>query len=1845
MVQLRDSPDLDLRKGQGQANQIQGAFMFSVLLSLAVSQAFSQEKIQVKSITPSGYVRSVSQVRIEFAQPMVRFGDLNIQSPAQSPCFDSKKGQGRWVDTKNWVFDFNEPLAGGVSCDITMGSEKYHFNTGGPHVKQIFPYLYRDMDPDQSFVLMLDSDVQVDSVRNAYFVVQGLGDRIPVTVLRGGEAEKVYAAAKIENKYEQDEAFQGPYVVLKASRPFPAGARVSLVWDKNILSPSGYSSKEDEVFEFAVQNAFKAEFGCDRESATSPCVPMLSMRLTFNSNIPAKTAQQIYIQGSDKKIYKSNLEGGSEASVRYLEFKGPFPASSEFSVIIPAKVRDEDGRLLTNQSQFPLKVRTGADPALLKFAASFGVIEAGPGAAMAVTLRRVEKSVATQFQGWTGQLRAKEFGAIIKGLGDLQRSPYGETPLDMWQGRPVQNISIQKPLNPAQTEVVGIPLKEKGFYLVEMKSPLLGQSLIGPGKDFYVRSGALVTNLAVHVKYTQTEAWVWVTDLKTARVVPGARVHIYDNAGAVVATHVTDAKGLSSFQLAKPLRDWKRNPQGFFYEGFFAVAEKGDDFSFTHSSWDKGIESWRFQIRGGDTDSPFVGHAVLDRTLLKPEEKVSAKIVLRKSISRGLSLPAASEWPDHVQLSHDSGLQEFKLPLKWNKTLGTARMEWSIPTGAKLGRWSLTLRKESPALQIPVGDIAVENFRVPLLQVRLDAQKPLYVAEKNIPLNVAGTYFAGGPTADLKAKLRWSVEPGSFTPQDDDFIDFAFATGGVKEGLFRQGEEEGGRHIPQSGVRDFSLNSQGVSSQTVTGVKYSSGPQNLRVEVEYKDPNGEIQSSARNFPLWPSSLILGIKARGWSATPDAVEFDVVALDLLQRPLKGQTVQVDLYTSQYYSHRKRLVGGFYAYEDFREYKKVGELCRGVTDAKGVFVCRGKSKASGSVIAVVSGKDTQGRISQSSVSQWIIKPGENQWFGSDDNDRADLIPFKKTYEPGETAELQLRTPFPTARVLVTVERDTVLYSEIVEVSGDKPVLRLPIKKEYAPNVVISAFAIRGRLADPKPTALVDLAKPAYKLGLAQIKVGLGESTLKVQVSTDKKAYSARQKSKVTVAVKDSKGRPASGADVALVAVDEGLLALRDNSSWDLLSAMMQMRPHTVQTATSQTLVVGKRHFGLKAVAAGGDGGGLTRELFDTLLYWNPSVKLNKKGEAQVDITLNDSTTSFRIVAIALNGKDQFGTGWTSIQSTQDVMIMPGLSSLVREGDMFRAGFTVRNASAVPEDVELSLKVTPYQGPAFANQKVSLKPGEAKEIFWPVQIKSVEPLTYLVTARNGQGRFLDEVKRIQQVSAFRQARIYQSEFSQWPDLQTLDLKQPQGAVPGKSSIQVELNSSLGGSTTGLKDFWNNYSFTCLEQQASRAVSLNDKQAWRKLEQKLATYIDENGLLRYFPGGSLNGSVALTTYLLNVAHEAGFEFSEEHELRLLDAVEAYAEGRLKERYGQDRADSVLKRISAFETLSRYRRLKTALLSSVEYQPTQWPLYTLLEWYQIHLWEKEIPQRASKLANLESHLRNRFYFSAKKLQLRDEGLESMPWLMRDANSSILRLILTVADQPAWKGDVPRLYLGSLSRQQYGAWDLTSGNAWGALVMRRLKEIYSKEKVDGVFLAQLSEEQAKFSWGGQDTGVLNLPWAHPTGVLKLRQEGAGRPWITVSAKAAVPVTKSVFAGFTVQKSISPVEQKKKGQWSIGDVAKVTLRIKAKAPQTWVVVEDPIPTGASILQSTFATSVERKSELIRFYFDWFSAEEQVVEYTLRFNQSGTYPLPVTRVEAMYSPDVFAELPESSWLVAE
>jgi hypothetical protein len=124
----------------------------------------------------------------------------------------------------------------------------------------------------------------------------------------------------------------------------------------------------------------------------------------------------------------------------------------------------------------------------------------------------------------------------------------------------------------------------------------------------------------------------------------------------------------------------------------------------------------------------------------------------------------------------------------------------------------------------------------------------------------------------------------------------------------------------------------------------------------------------------------------------------------------------------------MVGGFYAYDNRTEVKELGSLCSGTTDDRGLLVCEAALASAGQVELIAEAKDAQGHPAEAAATVWVTGQGE-LWFAQDNDDRIDILPEKKRYEPGETARLQVRMPFREATALVAVEREGVIATQVV------------------------------------------------------------------------------------------------------------------------------------------------------------------------------------------------------------------------------------------------------------------------------------------------------------------------------------------------------------------------------------------------------------------------------------------------------------------------------------------------------------------------------------------------------------------------------------------------------------------------------------------------------------------------------------------------------------------------------------------------------------------------------------------------------------------------------------------------
>jgi uncharacterized protein YfaS (alpha-2-macroglobulin family) len=1126
--------------------------------------------------------------------------------------------------------------------------------------------------------------------------------------------------------------------------------------------------------------------------------------------------------------------------------------------------------------------------------------------------------------------------------------------------------------------------------------------------------------------------------------------------------------------------------------------------------------------------------------------------------------------------------------------------------------------------------------------------------------------------------LRGEVRPKS-VPSFEGYEDFTFSNGPVEEGLVRrgepleveetEGEEEGEEVAEEEPVRDkkeiklpsmdLVLDRFGSTRTKITDLPKADIPKEILTEMEFKDPNGEIQTVSSRIPLWHSRYLIGIKPDSWAVSKDAFKFHVAVLNLSGKPVPNAPVKVDLFERKTYSHRKRLVGGFYAYEHSTETKKIATLCEGKTDSRGLLICEVRSPISGNVILQAGSVDDAGRRTTAHRDVWVAGKGE-WWFEVEDHDRIDLLPEKKRYEPGEKAVFQVRMPFRSATALVTVEREGVMECWVKKLSGKKPVIEVPVKGNYAPNVYVSALVVRGRLPWIKPTAMIDLGKPTYKLGLAEINVGWRDHELKVSVSSDRKVYKVRQKAQVRIRVMTSQKKvPPMGSEVAVAAVDEGLLELMPNNSWEVLEAMMGRRGYEIQTSTAQMQVVGKRHFGLKALPQGGGGGKqTTRELFDTLLLWSGRLPLDANGEALIEIPLNDSITKFRIVAVAVGGVGLFGTGSTSIQSTQELMVLSGLPPLVREGDQFRSEFTIRNTTNRSMEVDVSAKMEGAPK-TFEPKVASLSPGEAKEIGWDVIVPiGVDTLRWEVELKDKASLEMDRIKVTQKVIAAIPVRTFQATITQVEKGFKISVEQPKDAIPGRGGVKITFRPKIGDGLSGVIDYMRRYPYTCMEQKISVAVALRDEDLWKKWMSELPNYLDSDGLVKYFPLCTY-GSPTLTSYIIAIGDEAGWSIPNETQKTMETGLRKFIEGVIARYSPIPTADLTIRKLAAIEALSRKGNIEPKLLNSIAIEPNLWPTSGVIDWFNILRNVRSLPNREERMREAEQIIRSRLNFQGTVMGFSTEGSDCLWWLMVSTDLNAIRVILSFLPMEKWKEDMPRLVQGALARQKRGAWDLTLANAWGVLAMEKFSKAFEAVPVTGSIQTSLLKSSYTMHWNTYPKGNVYLfPWPSKREDLFVSQQGTGKPWATIQSLAAIPLKEPFSSGYKIKKTIIPVEQKNPKQWSRGDILRIRLELEAQADQTWVVVNDPVPAGSTILGSglgrdsqlltkgekregwVWPAYEERSFEAFRAYYEYVPKGKWAIEYTIRLNQSGVFQLPTTRVEALYFPEMLGENPNQT-----
>ncbi len=279
---------------------------------------------------------------------------------------------------------------------------------------------------------------------------------------------------------------------------------------------------------------------------------------------------------------------------------------------------------------------------------------------------------------------------------------------------------------------------------------------------------------------------------------------------------------------------------------------------------------------------------------------------------------------------------------------------------------------------------------------------------------------------------------------------------------------------------------------------------------------------------------------------------------------------------------------------------------------------------------------------------------------------------------------------------------------------------------------------------------------RLGMAELKVSPAELVLNVELKPQNDSFTPGETAVYDISVTDYQGNPVQ-ANLSLALVDLAVLTLKADNAPTIQDAFYQAQP--LYSQTSGGLFISGE--GLEAelpVEGGGFGGGggdvaeeaLSRAVgdeeervrrdFPDTAYWQATLLTDENGQAEVEIPLPDSLTTWRLSSKAVTDNTLVGQSSTDIVVTLPLLIRPVTPRFFTVGDVVQIGAIVNNNTASAIEATVSLAETGLAD-SPADQIVTVPANGRSLVRWEMTVEDVTEAD--LTFRVEGGGFRDATK----------------------------------------------------------------------------------------------------------------------------------------------------------------------------------------------------------------------------------------------------------------------------------------------------------------------------------------------------------------------------------------------------------------------------------------------------------------------------------------------------------------------
>ncbi|EDN71156.1 Alpha-2-macroglobulin family [Beggiatoa sp. PS] len=1358
-----------------------------------------------------------------------------------------------------------------------------------------------------------------------------------------------------------------------------------------------------------------------------------------------------------------------------------------------------------------------------------------------------------------------------------------------------------------------------------------------------------ITPFYLQAKLGHHNTLVWMTELATGLPVRDAECVIYHDTYAPdksrsdpQAFAITNQEGIAWLPGTKRLDpklksayvygDYQNEPR------FFVQCQKDQEFALLP------LDS-EFRVSLYDLDSdyhfypdmrPKYGHirtwGTTAQGIYKVGDTVQYKLFVRDQSNKAF-VPAPQEGYA-LKVIDPMGKVAHEIKALSLSEFGTYHGEFMISKTAAVGWYQFQLTANFnkgnstwQPMRVLVSDFTPSPFRV-----RTELNGERFEMGNQVTINTSATLHAGGPYANAQTQINAILSQQALQPSHPQANGFWFDV------VMDDAEDETVLSTEDKKIDDKGQLQTSFTLPKTSKILYGK----LTVESAVRDDRGKDVAHSTTANYVGRDRFVGLKETSWLLTAgQQAKVSLLVIDEQGNPIKGTDIAVKVEHQVTKASRVKGAGNAYLIQYEHEWVKVEKAACLVKSEETASDCTFIPSKAGAYKITASIKDSKGRPHSTELHQWAVGKDYVVWETAPGHG-LEMIAEQENYKVGETARYLVKNPYPGAQALITVERFGILKTWVKTLKSSAEIIEVPVQPDYVPGFFVSVTVMSPRVDKPIDENQVDLGKPAFRMGYIKTDVKEPYKELVVDIQTDQKVYKPREQVTINLQARPKNSPKGENSqppiELAVTVLDESVFDLlaQGRNAFDPYKGFYTLDDLDMANFSLIMRMVGRQKFEKKGANAGGDGGASLsmRSLFKFVSYWNPALKTDKEGKAQIQLTVPDNLTGWRVLAMAVTPTDKMGLGDANFKVNQPIEIRSLLPNQVTSGDQFQAGFTVMNRMNKVRELEIALSAN---GPiAMISQEgqtetdtvqqtytVQAQPYQRATQWLPIKTTGKGTIQFTAKARDLATQEQDTLTKTLAVGP-RRPSLSAAHYSMIAKnvTKSISIKIPKSIYPDVGGINVTASPTVLGNVNGAFEYMRDYPYACWDKKLSKGTMAShynqlssyftDGFIWKDSEKlpletiELAKeYQAPNGGMAYYVAKNAYVSPYLSAYTalaFSWLRDAGHEIPDTVENKLHDYLTTLLRKNITPDFYSSGMQATV-RAMALAALTKSGKMTLSDLERFQRHLNQMDLLGkalfLSATLPVPKADKLRTKTVNKILAQADYTAGQVSFT-EKLDSGYKHILSSTLRTQCAILSSLSAYDKLMGQNSEVEDIPFKLMRHITkrRESRGHWANTQENMFCMNALREYARVYESVQPSMIVQSWLDEEklgETKFD------SVQNPPVTFTHNMtesdlgnkakVKLKRVGNGRLYYTVRLEYAnkAEKTKAVNAGIEVHREY---HVERNGEWKLltspmafktGELVRVDLYVSLPAPRFFVVVDDPVPGGLEPVNRELATT--------------------------------------------------------------